>query len=1055
VATPWLHSGFSELIYSDGPKLHTLRLVLDANDQGRSIESLEHPSIIQYFAYDPRSKTIITASEDGTVTLRDADGETRELYHGVPISGLALFPDGRFLTVGADGLLKCWGPAKSFTPAVNNNASPSPASDCILAFASGGKGLLYRTWEPESHYVYDVQLLRYKQYMTPDGTDHGSQFPMFRPGTDELIVDAKQGLNFYRRSPSARSYSRTQSVEFARPFSAAFDASGRVLVVCSRDRQLAAFDLNTNKRLPAPEARGLGMVSMNPAGTQAALMTGDSVQAWDVATGRLLNRIDWGSPSYSPLNDNGELWKIDSSAFIGLDAAAFHPNADLLAFVKHGEGASSLVVWETSRGKVLTTIPAQPGVRFESCEFSNDGNRVLTACSDGMVRIWDWRLGKDLLALSDAVHTQHATASPDGVTLAYSGWNPSLRVAKALPWHKSTRRNGDFYRALDDLWAYSIKLSPGVKDPPSSKKAGRAMPADEAETLGDIELRRGDRVDKAPADYAKAVKIRQWSVLDDPGNAQLQYRLATAYEKWLAVEAARDAGRGASVLQQAAEFWQKLVAKGSPPQAAWRYRLDFQLRLLDRQLASKESDAKALLLPQVELWCEQPAQVSHGPEEQLLRHALGELWTRLVRSVPGFMGDQRAIDELVDRHPQLIVTVGDQYAADKNWERALAIYGRAPSEESGFDHIRRLLALAGTQANKEERPLDDQERAKLRRKALDRLKAELTGLTKHLESDPQKDQQAVAKTLASWEQDLGLASAREAKDLGTLNTDEQKAWRAFWADVHSLQKRLPPLKVAEGKSTGDDTARLDQIHRRAHELAGPSPKLAEPLFREALAGFREVLGPGAELTIDLTLDLAQVLDRIGRTAEAEPLLRQVLEELDAFHGGEHRHANDAKILLGMCLARQDKWAEAEPIVRQAIDAIREQYGADDPRTAGILSNLGMGLIEMGKWAEAEPYLRECLAIREKSQPDEWNTFNARSMLGGTLLGQKKFAEAEPLVVSGYEGMEAREAKIPPAGKSRLEEAAKRTVKLYEDWGKPEQAAEWRARLAKRIDRPKP
>ena len=112
---------------------------------------------------------------------------------------------------------------------------------------------------------------------------------------------------------------------------------------------------------------------------------------------------------------------------------------------------------------------------------------------------------------------------------------------------------------------------------------------------------------------------------------------------------------------------------------------------------------------------------------------------------------------------------------------------------------------------------------------------------------------------------------------------------------------------------------------------------------------------------------------------------------------------------------------------------------------------GLSLIQQGKWAEAEPILRECLAIREKVQPDEWTTFNTRSLLGGSLLGQKKYAEAEPLIVSGYEGMKAREAKIPPPGMPRLAEGAERVIRLYEEWGKKDKAAEWRTRLAKPTD----
>jgi hypothetical protein len=132
-------------------------------------------------------------------------------------------------------------------------------------------------------------------------------------------------------------------------------------------------------------------------------------------------------------------------------------------------------------------------------------------------------------------------------------------------------------------------------------------------------------------------------------------------------------------------------------------------------------------------------------------------------------------------------------------------------------------------------------------------------------------------------------------------------------------------------------------------------------------------------------------------------------------------------------------------VKQLPEA-RKALPKDSPQLAGLLAQIGQDLLVQKKWTEAEPILRECLAIREKVQPDLWNTFNARSLLGDSLLGQKKYAEAEPLIVSGYEGMKARESKIPPPGKPRFTEAAERVVRLYEQWGKKDKAAEWRTRL---------
>jgi hypothetical protein len=62
------------------------------------------------------------------------------------------------------------------------------------------------------------------------------------------------------------------------------------------------------------------------------------------------------------------------------------------------------------------------------------------------------------------------------------------------------------------------------------------------------------------------------------------------------------------------------------------------------------------------------------------------------------------------------------------------------------------------------------------------------------------------------------------------------------------------------------------------------------------------------------------------------------------------------------------------------------------------------------------------------------------------LGQKKYAQAEASIVPGYEGLKAREAVVPPPARSRLSEAGGRVVKLYEAWGKKDQAEWWRKKL---------
>jgi hypothetical protein len=79
-------------------------------------------------------------------------------------------------------------------------------------------------------------------------------------------------------------------------------------------------------------------------------------------------------------------------------------------------------------------------------------------------------------------------------------------------------------------------------------------------------------------------------------------------------------------------------------------------------------------------------------------------------------------------------------------------------------------------------------------------------------------------------------------------------------------------------------------------------------------------------------------------------------------------------------------------------------------------------------------------------PDDWSRFHAMSLLGGALLGQGQYAEAELLLVQGYEGMRVRQARIPASNKPRLPEAVEWMVRLYEAWGKPDKAAEWKSKL---------
>ena len=83
-----------------------------------------------------------------------------------------------------------------------------------------------------------------------------------------------------------------------------------------------------------------------------------------------------------------------------------------------------------------------------------------------------------------------------------------------------------------------------------------------------------------------------------------------------------------------------------------------------------------------------------------------------------------------------------------------------------------------------------------------------------------------------------------------------------------------------------------------------------------------------------------------------------------------------------------------------------------------MNNLGRAYLA-SEPALAEPVLREALAGWMRKARDDWHTYEAASLLGGFLLIRKDYAGAEPYLLQGYEGLKAREARIPapPAGGS--------------------------------------
>jgi hypothetical protein len=150
--------------------------------------------------------------------------------------------------------------------------------------------------------------------------------------------------------------------------------------------------------------------------------------------------------------------------------------------------------------------------------------------------------------------------------------------------------------------------------------------------------------------------------------------------------------------------------------------------------------------------------------------------------------------------------------------------------------------------------------------------------------------------------------------------------------------------------------------------------------------------------------------------------------------------------LGLMHLDADRWDEAIRILDVVVKGRKATLGPEHQQT--LLSGNALARAHLGArhWSEAAATARECLDIYSRTTPDDWLRFFTMSQLGAALVEQKRYAQAEPLLVQGYEGLKAREAKMSVPARRHVSGAAARIVPFYEAWGKPDKAEEWRKRL---------
>jgi serine/threonine protein kinase/Flp pilus assembly protein TadD len=178
---------------------------------------------------------------------------------------------------------------------------------------------------------------------------------------------------------------------------------------------------------------------------------------------------------------------------------------------------------------------------------------------------------------------------------------------------------------------------------------------------------------------------------------------------------------------------------------------------------------------------------------------LGELETRL----PAILRGEEAPADAIERIAYARISYYKKHyaASARLWADAFVADPKLAADyESGCRHNAACAAaLAGCGQDADAGQLDDKERTRWRKQALEWLRAELTDLAKRLEGCEPGDRRHVRRSLRTWQCDQDLYGLRDMSARAELPAKEQQAIRQFWEDVDTLIGKLGAAKEDEAR----------------------------------------------------------------------------------------------------------------------------------------------------------------------------------------------------------------------------------------------------------------
>ncbi len=375
----------------------------------RMPKKLRHGNRVVLAVFSPDSKRVLSGDNDGLVILWDLESG-KDLYsfksggfteaRSRAVHGAAFSPDGRTIAVGDYGAQLKLHDARD--------------GRVLLVFSTQDKFGLYESLA-----------------FTPDG----SKLITVGDRCDTTVWDVKTGQ-------ALRTFKGLENVK-----SVGVSPDGQLVVIGGVDGKVRIMNLETGEEVACRKghSRAINAVAFSPNGRQfvSGCMEGQA-KLWNLSPSPDRIELSADRPGQLAFSPDGEklavggleggiqIWEIRS----GKQVATLKGHTSMITGLGYllggcllvsGSSDSSIKIWDPIRTNVLRSMVANQS-HVASLVLSPDGNRIVAAGINGLVKVWNAGNGQELLVTTNQVYIKHMAISLDGQWGGISDHSGSLKV---------------------------------------------------------------------------------------------------------------------------------------------------------------------------------------------------------------------------------------------------------------------------------------------------------------------------------------------------------------------------------------------------------------------------------------------------------------------------------------------------------------------------------------------------------------------------------------------------------------------------------------------------